>query len=67
MVRGEILGGGGQLKVSGSNEVFELKAGPTIVQQLKASAGKTVILEGALTPGKEVKTAVPLEVQAVRP
>ena len=36
-------------------------------QQLKAAAGKTVMLEGTLTPGKNPKAAVPLEVQTVRP
>jgi len=64
LVRGEVLGN--QLRVSGSHETFELKAGPTVIQQLKESAGKTVTVEGTLTPGKEPKTAVPLDVQAVR-
>ena len=66
VVRGEVLGNGDQLRVSGSHEMFELKANPTIVQQLKASAGKTVTVEGTLAPGKEVKKAVPLNVLAVR-
>ena len=66
LVRGEVLGSGAQLRVSGSHEMFELKAGPTVIQQLKESAGKTVTVEGTLTPGKEPKTAVPLDVQAVR-
>ena len=66
LVRGEVLGSGAQLRVSGSHETFELKAGPTVIQQLKESAGKTVTVEGTLTPGKEPKTAVPLDVQAVR-
>ena len=65
LVRGEVLGTGNQLRVSGSHEIFELKANPTVMQQLKASTGKTVNVEGALTPGKEAKTAVPLDVQAV--
>ena len=65
-VRGEILPGGTQLKVSGSGETFELKPSPS-AQQLKAAAGKTVTLEGTLTPGKDTKAAVPLEVSAVRP
>jgi hypothetical protein len=66
-VRGEIQPGGTQLRVSGSNEVFQLKAAPPLRQQITASAGKTVMLDGTLTPGKDVKAAVPLEVQAVRP
>ena len=66
-VRGEMLANGNQLKVGGSDEVFELKGSPAVMQQLKAEAGKTVNLEGTLTPGKDAKAAVPLEVQTVRP
>src|SRR5262245_42171741 len=65
-VRGEVLADGTQLKVGGSNEVFQLK-GPALLRQLKAVVGKTVTLDGTLTPGKDVRTAVPLEVEAVRP
>jgi hypothetical protein len=67
VVRGEITGGGNQMKVAGTNEVFALKVTGSIDQQLKAGAGKPVTLEGTLTPAKNAKTAVPLEVQAVRP
>ena len=65
-VRGELQSGGRQLRVAGSNELFDLKAAPPILQQLK-SAAKPVTIEGTLTPGKDAKAAVPLEVQAVRP
>jgi copper chaperone CopZ len=65
-VRGLVQAGGNQFKVSGSNEVFELKAAPGLMQQVKSADGKTVILDGTLTPGKDAKAAVPLEVQAVR-
>jgi copper chaperone CopZ len=67
IVRGEVLSGGTQLKVSGSNEVFALKAAPALAEQLTVAVGKTVTLDGSLTPGKDIKPAVPLEVQAVRP
>ena len=66
-VRGEVQSGGTQLKVSGSNETFQLKAVSPLQQQLNASTGKSVTLDGTLTPVKDVKAAVPLEVQAVRP
>jgi hypothetical protein len=66
-VRGQVMAGGNQFKVSGSEEVFELKAASSLLAQLKDAAGKTVTLEGMLTPGKDTKAAVPLEVQAVRP
>src|SRR5215212_4919364 len=38
VVRGEILGTGNQLQVSGSREVFMLKASPAVSPQLKSSA-----------------------------
>jgi hypothetical protein len=66
-VRGQVLPGGMLLKVSDSGETFELKPSPAASQQLKATVGKTVTLEGTLTPGKDSKTAVPLQVSAVRP
>ena len=66
-VRGEIQAGGSQLKVSGSNEVFQIKAAPPLQVQLNASAGKTITVDGTLTPGKDAKRAVPLEITAVRP
>ena len=66
-VRGEVLAGGNQFKVTGSNEVFALKAAQDVLQQLTAAAGKTMTLEGTLIPGKDVKAALPLEVQTVRP
>ncbi len=65
VVRGEVQAGGSQLKVGG-NEVFEIKAPPSVQQQLNAATGKAVTVEGTLTPGKDPKTAVPLEIQTVR-
>jgi copper chaperone CopZ len=67
VVRGELNAAGNELKVAGSNEVFALKALGVIDQQLKVAAGKTATLEGTLTPRKDPKAAVPLEVQTVRP
>ena len=66
-VWGEVSSGGAQLKVTGSGETFDLKPSPQAAQELKAAVGKTVTLEGSLTPGKDVRAAVPLEVTAVRP
>jgi hypothetical protein len=66
-VRGDVMRGGRQFKVSGTNEVFELKAAPSVAPQVKAAVGTTVTLDGKLTPEKDPKAAVPLEVQAVRP
>src|SRR5262245_5802383 len=67
VVRGEVVSGGAQLKVTGSRETFELKPLREAAQQLMAAAGKTVTIEGTLAPGKDVRAAVPLEVSAVRP
>src|SRR5262245_54761649 len=64
-VRGEVLPGGTELKVTGSGETFELKPTPQTAQQLKAAASKTVTLEGTFTPGKDVKAALLLEISAV--
>ena len=66
-VRGEVQAGGSRFQVSGSNGVFPLKAAAGLLQQLRAADGKTVSLDGTLTPGKDAKSAVPLEVQALRP
>jgi copper chaperone CopZ len=66
-VRGEVEAAGTQLKVSGSNEVFKLNAAPAVASQLKNAVGKVATVEGTLTPGKDVKAGVPLEVQTVRP
>ena len=66
-VRGEIEADGIQLKVSSSNEVFQLKAVQAVEPQLRAAAGKTVTVDGTLTPGKDVRAVVPLEITAVHP
>src|SRR3954452_4359368 len=65
VVRGQVTGN--RLEVGGTGELFDIKAGEPLSGQLKNSAGKPVILEGTLTPGKDVKAAVPLEVQTIRP
>ena len=67
VLRGEVLAGGAQVKVTGSGETFDLKPAAEADQQLKAAAGKTVTVEGTLTPGKNVKAAAPLVVTVVRP
>ena len=67
VVRGEVQAGGAQLKVSDSNEVFQLRAAPPVQQQLNALVGKTVTVDGALTPGKDLRAAIALEITAVQP
>jgi copper chaperone CopZ len=66
LVRGEVLGGGDQFKVSGTDELFQYKADAKVSPQLKAAIGKTVMVEGALTRGKDLKMPIPLEIQSMR-
>src|SRR5262245_7150670 len=66
VVRGEVGADGTQFKVSGSNEVFTIKAAPALLAQLRTSAGKAVTVEGVLTPGKDLRAPVPLEIETVR-
>ncbi|MCU1327871.1 MAG: Heavy metal transport/detoxification protein [Bryobacterales bacterium] len=54
VVRGDVQGG--KLTVSGTNQVFELSGDTT-------AAGKTLTLRGALTPQKDLKAPVPLQVR----
>ena len=66
VVRGEITNGGNQFRVAGTGEVFAIAADPKAASQVKQLAGKTVTVEGTLTPEKDLKRAVPLRVEAVR-
>ena len=66
VVRGELLSAS-QFQVSGTNQTLELQADPKILAGASSQSGKPVIVEGTLTPGKDVKTPVPLKVRAVRP
>src|SRR5690349_15932846 len=65
-VRGEVVGGT-RFQVSGTGEVFEIQAASAMRQQLQGVIGKTVSVEGTLTPEKDAKRAVPLEILAVHP
>jgi copper chaperone CopZ len=64
VVRGEVISSDGklQLKVPGPGVTYELAGG----EQLKSSAGKTVVVEGTMTPVKGKKAAVPIHVTAVK-
>src|SRR5205809_7121929 len=56
-----------QLKVSGSNQVLKLTGDAKVVQEAAKQDGKTVMAEGSLKPGKDLKAAVPLEVRSITP
>jgi copper chaperone CopZ len=72
VVRGEVLMAAGktQLNVTGTDRTYELAShtsAPKALDEIKRLAAKTVTVEGTFTPGKDVKIAPPLQVQAVRP
>ena len=61
LVRGDVQGG--KLRVTGTNQLFELA--PDLQNELKALAGKTITIQGTLAPGKDMKTAAPLRVRRI--
>jgi copper chaperone CopZ len=67
LVRGELANGNGglQLKVSGTKVILTLAADPknaaTYVEASKR-LGQTVIMQGVMTPSKDLKAPVPLQV-----
>jgi copper chaperone CopZ len=56
-----------QLKVSGSNQVLKLTGDAKLVQDAAKQNGNTVIAEGSLRPGKDLKVALPLELRSIAP
>jgi copper chaperone CopZ len=67
LVRGEIANAGQpQLKVTGTEQMLEFKAEPKLLDEVKRQIGKTVTVEGAMTPAKDFKAQVPLEVRGIR-
>jgi copper chaperone CopZ len=67
LVRGEITNvDRPQLKVTGTDSVLDLKAEPKLLEEAKRDVGTSVTVEGTLTPGKDPKSPVPLEVLSVR-
>ncbi len=70
-VRGDLenVEGRLQLKVSGTNDVLPLIADPkypTAYKEVTSKLGHTVILQGVMTPTKNLKTPVPLQVDQVK-
>jgi copper chaperone CopZ len=65
-VRGAVQAG--KLRVTGTNQLLDLAPdpkNPKVVIELSAQAGKTVIVQGTLTPAKDLKAPVPLQVRAI--
>jgi copper chaperone CopZ len=70
-VRGELAGGQGrlQLKISGTKEILDLTPDPKNAASYRAAAekaGQTVVIEGVMVPGKDLKALVPLQVSQVK-
>ncbi|HXA67892.1 MAG TPA: heavy metal-associated domain-containing protein [Bryobacteraceae bacterium] len=67
LVRGELtnVNGSFHLKVSGTKDTLPLAADPknaTAYSELPKKLGQTVIVQGMMTPAKDLKAAVPLQV-----
>ena len=61
LVRGAVQGG--KLRVTGTNQLLDLT--PDLENDLKALAGKTITVQGTITPGKDMKTPAPLRVRRI--
>ncbi len=64
LVRGDVQDG--KLRVAGTNQMFDLAPepkSPQALEEIKSQMGKTVIVQGTFTPGKDVKSPVPLRVR----
>ena len=58
-----------QLKVSGTKETLELAAdpkNPTAHSEAARKLGQTVIIQGTMEPGKDLRSQVPLQVNQVK-
>jgi copper chaperone CopZ len=70
-VRGLLAGGPGrlQLKVSGTKDTLDLTPDPKSAAAYKAAAektGQTVVIQGVMVPGKNLKALVPLQVTQLK-
>jgi copper chaperone CopZ len=70
-VRGDLTSVDGQLllKVSGAKETLKLAANPknpTAYGEAQNKLGQTVIVQGVMEPGKDLKSTVPLRVGQVK-
>ena len=70
-VRGLVKGGGRQpqLKIAETNETLLLIADPkntAAYTEVARKAGQTVLVQGVMTPGKDLKTSVPLQVNQIK-
>lgn len=70
-VRGELANGKGglQLKVAGTSDLLPLAAdsqNPSVFGELPKKLGQTVMVRGVMMPAKDLKAAVPLQINQVK-
>jgi hypothetical protein len=70
-VRGELAGGPGrlQLKVSGTKDILNLAPDPNEAAAYSEAAkkvGQSVVIQGIMMPGKDLKALVPVQVRQVK-
>lgn len=70
-VRGELTNANGslQLKVSGTKDTLPLAAdpkNPAVYGEVSRRSGQTVVIQGVMTPGKDLKAPAPLRVSQVK-
>ncbi|MDQ2839903.1 MAG: heavy-metal-associated domain-containing protein [Acidobacteriota bacterium] len=70
-VRGDLANVQGrlQLKVSGTKDILALVAdpkSPAVYSEAPKKLGETVIIQGVMVPGKDLKASVPLQVGHVK-
>jgi copper chaperone CopZ len=65
-VRGEVQSG--KLKVTGTNQLFDLAPdpkNPKALEEVRAQTAKTLTVQGILIPQSDVKATVPLQVRGI--
>ena len=60
LVRGELQGG--KFRVTGTGQRFDLASDP---QGIKALSAKPITVQAVLTPGKDTKSPVPMQVRRI--
>ena len=70
-VQGELVGGRGrlQLKISGTKDILNLIPDPknaNAYNTVAERAGQTVVIQGVMVPGKDLKALTPLQVTQVK-
>src|SRR5882762_4751175 len=67
IVRGTPIDGPApRFKVAGTNDVFDLRGDSKVLDAAKQQAGRNVIVDGNLTPTKDLGAPLPLNVKEIR-